>query len=93
MACSLKIWSDQRFLCIKKTKHQRAASKVYFSRYLEGMQEFYVEINDDLLKVSKSQKQFFLKLHCPKSDLNFWQISALGFKIGQIKRIKALYYI
>ena len=24
-----------------------------------------------LLKVSKSQKQFFLKLHCTKSDLNF----------------------
>ena len=30
--------------------------------------------NARLLKVSKSQKQFFLKLHCPKSDLNFWQI-------------------
>ena len=27
-------------------------------------------------KVSKSQKQVFLKLHCPKSDPNFWQISA-----------------
>ena len=27
--------------------------------------------NARLLKVSKSKKQFFLKLHCPKSDLNF----------------------
>ena len=43
--------------------------------------------NARLLKVSKSKKQFFLKLHCPKSDLNFWHISALAFKKGQIKRI------
>ena len=27
--------------------------------------------NFPFLKVSKSQKQFFLKLHCPKSDRNF----------------------
>ena len=27
--------------------------------------------NARLLKVSKSKKQFFLKLHCTKSDLNF----------------------
>ena len=27
-----------------------------------------------LLKVSKSQKQFFLKLHCPKNERNIWQI-------------------
>ena len=44
------------------------------------------------LKVSTSQKQFFLKLHCPKINLNFWQISALAFKMGQIKKIKAHYY-
>ena len=52
MACSLKIWSDQRFLCIKndQTPHQKwPNTKVYFSRYLEGMQEFYVQIYDDLL--------------------------------------------
>ena len=35
--------------------------------------------------VNKSEKQFFLKLHCPKSDLNFWQISALASKMGQLK--------
>ena len=45
------------------------------------------------IKVSKSQKQFFLKLHCPKSDLNFWQISALASKMGQIKRKKEKQYV
>ena len=40
-----------------------------------------------ILKVSKSQKQFFLKLHCPPKDLHFWQISALASKMGQIKKI------
>ena len=30
------------------------------------------------LKVSKSQKQFFLKLHCPKNKRNIWQNSALA---------------
>ena len=43
---------------------------------------------DTKLKVSKSQKQFFLKLHCPEIDLNFWQISALASKMGQIKKNK-----
>ena len=28
------------------------------------------------LKVSKSQKYFFLKLHCPKNERNIWQNSA-----------------
>ena len=46
-----------------------------------------------ILKVSKSQKQFFLKLHCPKSELNFGKISALASKMGQIKKkIEALYH-
>ena len=36
------------------------------------------------VKVSKSQKQFFLKLHWPKSDRNFWRISALASNMGQI---------
>ena len=31
----------------------------------------------ELLKVSKSQKQFFLKLHCPKNEQNIRQNSAL----------------
>jgi hypothetical protein len=30
-----------------------------------------------LLKVSKSQRQFFLKLHCPKNERNIRQNSAL----------------
>ena len=38
------------------------------------------------LKVSKSEKQFFLKLHCPKINLNFWKISALASKMGKIKK-------
>ena len=29
------------------------------------------------VKVSKSQKQFFLQLHCPKNEGNIWQNSAL----------------
>jgi hypothetical protein len=32
------------------------------------------------LKVSKSQKHFFLKLHCPKYEQNIRQDSALEFK-------------
>ena len=38
---------------------------------LERFQEAPNEVNKNPLKVSKSQKQFFLKLHCPKSDRNF----------------------
>ena len=30
------------------------------------------------LKVSKSQKQFSLKLHCQKNERNIWQNSALA---------------
>ena len=47
------------------------------------------------LKVSKSQKQFFLKLNCSKSALNFWHISALASKICQIKKHKftVLHYL
>ena len=37
---------------------------------------------------------FFLKLHHPKSDQDFWRISALASKMGQIKKkMKALYYV
>ena len=37
-----------------------------------------LEVNDGMyldiyLKISKSQKLFFLKLHCPQNDLNIWQ--------------------
>ena len=30
----------------------------------------------EFLKISKSQKHFFLKLRCPKNELNIWQKSA-----------------
>ena len=33
-----------------------------------------------LVKVSKSQKKFFLKLHCPKNERNITQNSALESK-------------
>ena len=35
------------------------------------------------IKVSKSQKHFFLKLHCPKNERNIWQNYALHSFIGQ----------
>ena len=41
-----------------------------------------------LLKVSKSQKHFFLKLHCPKNKQNIGQNSALEFKKWLNKTIK-----
>ena len=31
-----------------------------------------------IVKVSKSQNQFFLKLHCPRNERNIWQNSALA---------------
>ena len=41
-----------------------------------------LEVNDGMyldiyLKISKSQKHFFLKLHCPKNKRDIWQNSAL----------------
>ena len=54
---------------------------------IESRLAIFLKIFSTLLKVSKPQKQFFLKLHCPKSNLNFLQISALAFKMGQ-KKIK-----
>ena len=44
-----------------------------------------------LLKVSKSQKQFFLKLHCPQNIQNIWQSSAPAHKITEIL-VKILSY-
>ena len=37
------------------------------------------------LKVSKSQKQFFLKLHSPKKELNIRQNSALKLRQKFVK--------
>ena len=34
-------------------------------------------LSNEWLKVNKSQKQFFLKLHCPKNERNIRQNSAL----------------
>ena len=44
----------------------------------------------EFFKGQKIWKQFFLKLHCPKS---FWRILALASKMGQNKKIKTLYTI
>ena len=41
------------------------------------------------LKVSKSQKHFFSKLHCPKNERNIRQNSALESRIGGIGKIIA----
>ena len=41
------------------------------------------------LKVSKSQKHFFLKLHCPQNERNIWQNSAL---IGQWSLMKKYFW-
>ena len=43
----------------------------------KGLPLDYDKISKLYSKVSKSQKYFFLKVHYPKSDLNFRQISAL----------------
>ena len=44
------------------------------------------------LKVSKSQKHFFLKLHCPKDDRNITQISALEFKKWLNQQLMTLFH-
>ena len=48
-----------------------------------GLSQTTLHLN---LKISYSQKQLFFKLHCQKSHLNFWQLSALASKMGQIKK-------
>ena len=40
-------------------------------RYLLGIWVRYTKMTLVILKVNKSQKQFFLKLHYPKRNLNF----------------------
>jgi hypothetical protein len=45
------------------------------------------------LKVRKSQKQFFLASIIPKSKQNVLGIPVLASEMGQINKIKALYYI
>ena len=45
------------------------------------------------VKVSYSQKKFFLSLNTPENQRNFLQIYALASKSGQIKKIKVLYYV
>ena len=45
---------------------------------------FMTAQNSHLLKVRKSQKQLFLKLHCPKSKQNIWRISALASRMDQM---------
>ena len=45
------------------------------------------------VKVSYSQKKFFLSLNTPENQRNFLQIYALASESGQIKKIKVLYYV
>ena len=46
-----------------------------------------------LLKVSKFQKQIFLFSFPPKNERNYFLISVLASKMGQIKKMMALYDI
>ena len=45
------------------------------------------------IKVSKFWNQIFLYWFEPKDERNYFLISALAFKMGQIKKMKALYFI
>jgi hypothetical protein len=45
------------------------------------------------LKVGKFQNQIFLPSFEPKNERNYFSNSAQASKMGQIKKIKALYYI
>ena len=44
------------------------------------------------LKVSKSQKYFFSKLHCPKREQNIRQNSALEFKKWVNQQLKTIFH-
>ena len=48
-------------------------------------------INIRLLKISKSQKLFFWASDLKKSKQSFLKISAVAYKMGQIKKIEAHY--
>ena len=60
-----------------------------FSQYFTKLFEEWILTNKHILflKVGKSGKQSFLKLHCPKRDRKFWRISALASKMGQIRKL------
>ena len=69
----------------KKVKLAHYKSRTDFLKVLFTCQSFiksvawWLPIGIKLeLKVSKSQKHFFLKLHCPKNEPNIWQNSALA---------------
>ena len=46
--------------------------------YVLTLKKVLVKNQESPLKVSKSQKHFFLKLHCPKNEQNICQNSALA---------------
>ena len=50
-----------------------------------------IESNTSVIKVSKSQKHIFLKLHCPKNEQNIRQNSAQEFKKWLNKASKGLF--
>ena len=55
-----------------------AAKKDHMNIYLSILLFESMGVVWMLLKVSKSQKHFFLKLHCQKNEQNIWQNSALA---------------
>ena len=64
-------------LGIRKSHDTLKLDDCYWTEYV---QYFIKECKLKLLKVSKSQKHFFLKLHCPKNERNIWQNSALKYQ-------------
>ena len=52
---------------------------------------YYWEYSHYIIKVYKSQKHLFLKLHCPKNERIIWQNSALESKKWLNHKIKAHY--
>ena len=59
--CSM-LWFLNRILDLCQTRAQ--------SKTLPDLKNYLVIANFSLLKVSKSQNIFFLKLHCPKNERN-----------------------
>ena len=88
----LKIWTEQ-YNC-KKWNRKGGVEQRYpiYTTKVDGMdcvilslkpshQHLYIEGSNiflSLLKVNKSRKHFFLKLHCPQNERNIWQKSALA---------------
>ena len=75
---------SETLLCVSKNKANSNVPGFFFdkiglTKIKERHQILYLISSERLepVKVSKSQKQFFLKLHCPKNERNLKQNSAL----------------